>query len=123
MPPAQLAIPLTLLLGALLALAMSPSSGGALRLPPQMVSAHLDDHPPMRMLRISIEPGASLPWRRDALPHAGYLVEGELWVVGRDGSETVIRPGDALAECMDVARRGSAGPTGATVIVFYTREA
>lgn len=123
MPPAQLAIPLTLLLGALLALAMSPSPSDVLRLSKIPAPVHLDDQPTMRMLRISIEPGASLPWRRDALLHSGYLVEGELRVTGHDGSETVIRPGDVLAERMDVARKGSAGPTGATVIVFYGREA
>lgn len=123
MPPAQLAIPLTLLLGALLGLTVLPSSNDVLGVPRYDAPEHLDDRSSMRMLRISIEPGASLPWRRDALPHSGYLVEGELWVIGHDGHETVIRPGDALSERMDVARKGSAGPTGATVIVFYAREA
>lgn len=124
MPPAQLAIPLAILLGALLALAMSPAPGDAFLLRQRLLApAYLDDQPPMRMLRISIGPGASLPWHRDALPDSGYLVEGELWLVERDGSETVIRPGDALAERLDVASMGSAGPRGATVIVFYTKEA
>lgn len=78
MLPVQLAMPLALLVGAAIAATTDPSRSENT---PATIQTWADGQAEMRMLRISIEPGASLPWHM---------------------------PG------------GTAGPRGATVVVFYT---
>lgn len=124
MPPVQLAIPLALLVGAAIAATTGPSRTETLLATTHAWTgepyAHYPDgQPEMRVLRISIEPGATLPWHRHTVPNAGYLLEGELRFETRDGATQVMRPGDGIAESMDIAHRGIAGPDGATIVVFY----
>jgi quercetin dioxygenase-like cupin family protein len=122
-------MPLALMVGAAIAATTTPSRDEAEQLATHHERAahgpvHLldDGHHDMRMLRISVEPGAPLPWHRDTVPDAGYLIEGELHVRTREGERKVMRPGDCLAESMEAVRRGTAGPRGATVLVFYSNE-
>lgn len=124
MPPVQLAIPVALLVGAAIA-----ATTGTSRTETLLATTHawtgehyveyMDGQPEMRMLRITIEPGAALPWHRHTVLNAGYLLEGELRMEARDGSSRVMRPGDSIAQSMEVAHRGTAGPEGATVVMFY----
>ncbi|MGF6710092.1 quercetin dioxygenase-like cupin family protein [Luteibacter sp. W1I16] len=116
MLPVQLAMPLALLIGAAIAATTGPSRNET---SPGAIQARADGQPEMRMLRISIEPGASLPWHRHTVPEAGYLLEGELHLETRQGASRVIRPGDSVEGGADVMRGGTAGPRGATVVVFY----
>ncbi|MDQ0011419.1 quercetin dioxygenase-like cupin family protein [Luteibacter jiangsuensis] len=116
MLPVQLAMPLALLVGAAIAATTDPSRSETL---PAVTQARADGQPEMRMLRISIEPGASLPWHRHTVPEAGYLLEGELRLETLEGTSRVMRPGDSIVGGSDVMRGGTAGPKGATVVVFY----
>ncbi|NID16955.1 cupin domain-containing protein [Luteibacter yeojuensis] len=122
MLPVQLAMPLALMVGAAIAATTTPEVAfhdQTLRTPSHLLD---DGHGDMRMLRISVQPGASLPLHRDAVPNAGYLVEGELVVSTPEGSHKVMKPGDCLTETLDAIHRGTAGPRGATVVVFYANE-
>lgn len=117
MLPVQLAMPLAILVGAAIAATTDPSRSET---PPAATQAWADGQPEMRMLRISIEPGASLPWHRNTVPDAGYLLEGELRLETPEGASRAIRPGDSIGDGSDVMRGGTAGPRGATVVLFYT---
>ena len=124
MPPVQLAIPLALLVGAAIAATTGPSRTETLLAAThawtgERYPQYLDGQPELRMLRITIEPGATLPWHRHTVPNAGYLLEGELHVETREGTSVIMRPGDSIAESMDIVHRGMAGPEGATILVFY----
>jgi quercetin dioxygenase-like cupin family protein len=124
MPPVQLAIPLALLVGAAIAATTGPSRTETLLATTRAwtgehYAQYLDGQPEMRMLRISIEPGATLPWHRNTVPNAGYLLEGELHIETREGASLVLRPGDSIAQSVDVVQRGIAGPEGATILMFY----
>ncbi|WP_448096719.1 cupin domain-containing protein [Luteibacter yeojuensis] len=124
MLPVQLAMPLALLVGAAIAAKTGPSRSETLPVDAHVragsPSAQLPEDPrEWRMLRISIGPGAALPWHRHAIADAGYLLEGELRLETLEGVERVMRPGDSIAESGDVIRSGTAGPEGATVVVFY----
>src|ERR1700750_3302118 len=89
MPPFQLGVPLALLVGAVIATTMGPSRTespfAASPVSSERSGPFRDGYPGMRTLRISIEPGASLPWHRHMLPNAGYLLEGELRVETHHG--------------------------------------
>lgn len=124
MPPVQLAIPLALLVGAAIAATTGPSRTQSHPTATQTwtderYTRYLDGRPELRMLRITIEPGATLPRHRHTIPDAGFLLEGELRMEALDGTSRVMRPGDDIAESMDVVHRGTAGPDGATILVFY----
>lgn len=124
MPPVQLAIPLALLVGAAIAAATGSSRTETLLAAThawtgERYTQYPDGQPEIRMLRITIEPGAALPWHRHTVLNAGYLLEGELRLETRDGTSLVMRPGDTVAQSMDVVHRGTAGPDGATVLMFY----
>ena len=124
MLPVQLAVPLALLVGAAIAATTGPSRTETVLATshPPTIEPHaqfLDGHPQVRMLRISIEPGAMLPRHPHMLPNAGYLLEGELRVETREGTSLVMRPGDSVAGSREAVRRGTAGPEGATILMFY----
>lgn len=124
MPPVQLAIPAALLIGAAIAATTGPSRTETLLAAThtwtgEPYAHYLAGQPEMRVLRISIEPGATLPWHRHTVPNAAYLLEGELRFESRDGATHVMRPGDSIAESMHIVHRGIAGPDGATIVVFY----
>ncbi|SEM30401.1 hypothetical protein SAMN02800694_0574 [Luteibacter sp. UNCMF331Sha3.1] len=128
MPPAQLALPLALMIGAAIAATTTPSRSDireiadAVRLAGSghpAIAQLIEAHRAMRMLRISLRPGAALPWQSGNAPAAGYLVEGELHVQAPTGDLHVIRPGDRIAAEAGPSAHGVAGPLGATVVAFF----
>ncbi|SFW38943.1 hypothetical protein [Luteibacter sp. UNCMF366Tsu5.1] len=123
MLPVQLAMPLALMVGAAIAATTPPSRHGDWEADtgpgdgPNSDRA-TDRHGDMRMLRLSLQPGASLPWHRDAIPGTGYVLEGELHM-RTSGTAKVMRTGDCLLPSMAAEGSTVAGPQGATVLVFY----
>lgn len=122
MLPVQLAMPLALMVGAAIAATTAPSHHGGW----ESATGQGDDtgnhqahasHGAMRMLRLSLQPGASLPWHRDAVPGAGYVLDGELHV-RTSGTAKVMRPGDCLTQDTAIEGGTVAGPRGATVMVM-----
>jgi quercetin dioxygenase-like cupin family protein len=121
--PTRLMIPLAVLLGATVAAGSTPPQVETLV---QASRAWTGEHyvypagqPELRVLRITVGPGASLPWHRHTVPSAGYVLKGHLTVETHDGHTRTLRPGDTLAESVDVLHRGVAGADGVTVLVFY----
>lgn len=121
MLPVQLAMPLALMVGAAIAATTAPSRHGVW----ESATGQGDDtvyrthasHGGMRMLRLSLQPGASLPWHRDAVPGTGYVLDGELHV-RTSGTAKVMRPGDCLTQDTAIEGGTVAGPLGATVMVM-----
>lgn len=127
MLPVQLAMPLALMVGAAIAATTPPSRQGGRQSAidhQDGAGSHraVDGHKDMRMLRISLQPGASLPWHRDTIPGSGYVLDGELHVRA-SGTAKVMRPGDCLTPGMAAVGSTVAGPLGATVLVFYAESA
>lgn len=121
MLPVQLAMPLALMVGAAIAATTPPSHHGQSAIGHgDGASSHraVDGNGDMRMLRLSLQPGASLPWHRDTIPGAGYVLEGELHM-RTSGKAKVMRTGDCLVPSMAAEGSTVAGPQGATVLVFY----
>jgi len=132
MPPIQLALPLALMVGAAIAATTTPSRSDIREIADTVrlagarhpaIGDLVDAHRAMRMRRISLRPGAALPWRSGGAPDAGYLIEGELHVQAPTGDRHVIRPGDSIAVDAEPSAHGVAGPLGATVVVFFASEA
>lgn len=120
MLPVQLAMPLALMVGAAIAATTAPPPHGGWE------TGQGDDtgdhrakasHGAMRMLRLSLQPGASLPWHRDAVPGTGYVLDGELHV-RTSGTAKVMRSGDCLTQDTAIEGGTVAGPRGATVMVM-----
>ncbi|SEV83059.1 hypothetical protein [Luteibacter sp. 329MFSha] len=123
MPPVQLALPAALMIGAAIAATTTPPRtdvrelASTLRLSGEGnagMSGLIDGRPALRMLQVSIRPGASLPWRHG---DAGYVVSGELRVQAPTGDLQVIRPGDSIQPAAGSPHHGVAGPAGATVMI------
>lgn len=125
MPPVRLTLPATVLVGAVIAMAQpSPHAERAtVNTGAPSHAALLGDGSGMRLLRISIGPGAGLPWRNGSPPLGGYVVKGDLRLPVAAGRRPPVCPGDALADHPEVVRRGHAGPEGATILVYYANEA
>ena len=51
--------------------------------------------PNFAIRRFVLEPGATVPKHTNAIEHEQYVLAGE-YVVGIDGAEHVVRPGDSL---------------------------
>ncbi|MCQ8242099.1 cupin domain-containing protein [Rhizosaccharibacter radicis] len=76
--------------------------------------------PELTVLRLTIAPGAALPWHTHPFPNAGYVLSGALTIHDRDsGKQETFRPGQAFTESVDDVHRGVAGDKGAVVLLVY----
>ena len=75
----------------------------------------------LSVLRVSVPAGASSDWHTNPTPVAVYVMSGELHIeVQGTGVKQVVQSGEAFAEIRDmVNRHGTAGPTGAELVVFF----
>lgn len=62
--------------------------------------------PEVRILRVEIPPGAVTGWHIHPVPCYGYVLSGTLTVKFASGQQTVLRPGDALAEAVNTIHEG-----------------
>lgn len=53
------------------------------------------------------------------MPNVAYVLAGELTVEKTDGEKRVLKPGDTLAETVDIVHRGQSGDDPVTLVVFY----
>lgn len=82
--------------------------------------AYPEGQPEVRLLRITIAPGARLPWHKHPVINVGYLLEGQLMVRARDGSTFRMEAGDSIVELVDEWHYGmNPGDTPAVILVFY----
>jgi quercetin dioxygenase-like cupin family protein len=96
-------------------LARSTSSWDGARLPD-----YPRGRPEVTILRIRVPAGTRLPLHHHPVINAGVLLEGELTVVGSEGSTLHLQAGDAIIEMVDTPHYGmNQGSADAVIIVFY----
>ena len=129
--------PLTPLLAALAALAMTALQGCDSASPTMKVERKIllqtstswdstpydrypDSAPELSLLKLKIPANTELDWHNHAIPNAAYILAGELTVESRDSGEIRrFKQGEALAEMVNITHRGKTGDKPVELIVFY----
>ncbi|WP_299496013.1 cupin domain-containing protein [uncultured Shewanella sp.] len=77
--------------------------------------------PEVTILKITIQPGVSLPIHEHPYINAGILTKGQLTVVREDNGKTLhLKAGDSITELVNIWHYGkNEGKTPAEIIVFY----
>ena len=76
--------------------------------------------PEISVVRVTLQPGASLPMHVHPQATAGVLLQGQLEVRTPSGARRLINPGDALIELVNEPHGGaSVGVEPAVILVVY----
>ncbi|MBV8401995.1 MAG: cupin domain-containing protein [Acetobacteraceae bacterium] len=76
--------------------------------------------PQLTVLRITIPPHTALHWHHHPVISVAYVLAGHLTVEKREtGERTVVQPGQAVAETVDLTHRGFTTDEPVELIVFY----
>ena len=82
-----------------------------------------DGQPNLKVLRIHVPSGVTLPWHYHPFINAAFILQGTLELKLQDGTRKVYRQGDALIEVVNTIHAGKAlGKTDVDLIVFYAGE-
>jgi quercetin dioxygenase-like cupin family protein len=82
-----------------------------------------DGQPKIKVLRIQVASGVTLPWHYHPVINAAVILQGTLELQLKDGSHKIYRKGDALIEVVNTIHTGKAlGPIDVDLIVFYAGE-
>ena len=74
----------------------------------------------MKVLRINIPSGVTLPWHYHPVINAAVVLEGRLELYLKDGTTKSFGPGEALVEVVNTVHAGQAvGPDDVDLVVFY----
>jgi len=80
-----------------------------------------DAQPEITILKITIAPGARLPWHTHPVINTGILLEGSLVVTAEDGSQYAMKPWDTISELVDTPHFGeNPGDEPAVILVIYS---
>lgn len=76
--------------------------------------------PQLTILKISVAPNSHLDWHQHPIPHAAYVLKGNITVQKKDdGALHTVHTGETIAEVVDTLHRGYTDNEGVTLIVFY----
>ncbi len=76
--------------------------------------------PELRILRITIPAGVTLPMHKHPVINAGIMLEGNLTVISEAGDTMQLSAGDSIVELVDQWHYGrNDGESDAVVVVFY----
>jgi len=79
--------------------------------------------PKVKILRIQVPKGTTLPWHYHPVINAAVILQGTLELKLKDGSQKIYQKGDALIEVVNSIHAGKAlGTTDVDLIVFYAGE-
>ena len=79
--------------------------------------------PEIKILRIKIPAGATLPWHYHPVINAAVILDGTLELQLQNGTKKIYERGDALIEVVDTLHSGKAmGDKDVNLIVFYAGE-
>ena len=82
--------------------------------------AYPEGPPEITIVKLVVQPGASLPLHLHPVINGGYMLSGELTVRTEDGAETVFRAGEPVLEVVNTWHAGrNTGDTVVEAIVFY----
>ena len=76
--------------------------------------------PEIKVLRIKIPAGVTLPWHFHPVINAAVILKGRLELYSKDGMTKAFGPGEALIEVVNTIHAGKAlGSEDVVLIVFY----
>ena len=76
--------------------------------------------PEIKVLRINIPAGVTLPWHLHPVINAAVIIKGDLELYSEDGTTKTFGPGEALIEVVNTVHAGKAlGSEDVDVVVFY----
>ena len=79
--------------------------------------------PNIKILRIQVPSGVTLPWHYHPVINAAVILQGTLELKLKDGNRKTYQQGDALIEVVNTIHEGKAlGETDVDLIVFYAGE-
>ena len=79
--------------------------------------------PKIKVLRIQVPSGVTLPWHYHPVINPAYILQGTLEPKLQYGTQKIYRIGDALIEVVNTIHTGKAlGPTDVDLIVFHAGE-
>ena len=79
--------------------------------------------PEIKILRIKIPAGVTLPWHYHPVINAAVILDGTLELHLQNGTKKIYERGDALIEVVDTLHSGKAmGDKDVNLIVFYAGE-
>ena len=82
-----------------------------------------DGQPKLKVLRIHVPSGVTLPWHYHPFINAAFILQGTLELKLQDGTRKIYRQGDALIEVVNTIHAGKAlGETDVDLVVFYAGE-
>ena len=82
-----------------------------------------DGQPKIKVLRIQVPSGVTLPWHNHPVINAAFILQGTLELKLQDGTRKIYRQGDALIEVVSMIHTGKAlGETDVDLVVFYAGE-
>ena len=74
----------------------------------------------IKVLRIKIPSGVTLPWHYHPVINAAVILEGRLELYLKNGTTKAFGPGEALVEVVNTVHAGQAiGPDDVDLVVFY----
>ena len=74
----------------------------------------------IKVLRIKIPSGVTLPWHYHPVINAAVILKGRLELYSKDGMTKAFGPGEALIEVVNTVHAGKAvGPDDVDLVVFY----
>ena len=74
----------------------------------------------IKVLRIKIPSGVTLPWHYHPVINAAVILKGRLELYLKDGMTKAFGPGEALIEVVNTVHAGKAvGPDDVDLVVFY----
>lgn len=80
-----------------------------------------EGQPEISILKITIAPGASLPWHKHPVINSGVLLSGKLEVTHEDGRVFRLGPWDAISEVVNTWHYGrNPGDEPAVILVVYS---
>ena len=75
--------------------------------------------PEIVAMKYIIPPGAKLNWHHHVSMNHGILVQGELTIIGKDGTTTTIKEGEAVVEMVDAIHRGENKGTKPVILYMF----
>ncbi len=86
----------------------------------EMLPDYPEGTPEIKVLRITVSPGTTLPLHKHPVINVGVLLRGELKVVTEEDETLTLQAGEAIVEVVDKWHYGvNEGDEPAEIIVFY----
>ena len=83
--------------------------------------AYPEEQPEITILKITVAPGAALPWHQHPVTNSRVLLSGELEVTHEDGRVLRLGPWDAISEVVNTWHYGrNPGDEPAVILVVYS---